>query len=347
MKYRILTAILLTGFAVASAQVASHAPTSVASHNTSPGTMGSPPPSTITAPTGKTVATVNGTVLTDKDLLREMYAIFPYARQHNGFPKAQEAGIRQGALEMIIFEELVYQEAVRRKLTIPPAKIDQAEAAYKQQFESPQQFQQYMQQEMHGSRQQLRAQIQRSLLIDQLLKQEVADKSAVSPAELKAYYDKNAARFAVPESYTFQSISIVPPMKPTDTQAKEARKKADDALKQAKATKSYEDFGLLAEKISEDDYRVNMGDHKVAPKEGLPPQIIKAFQSMKAGEVSGLIQIESAYTIVRLNAHTLAHKQSFEEVKVQLKVELQKQKFEQTRVSFAKTLRSKAKIQVA
>ncbi len=56
-------------------------------------------------PTGKPVAKVNGTVLTDRDLLREMYAIFPYAKQHNGFPKAQEAGIRQGALEMIIFEE--------------------------------------------------------------------------------------------------------------------------------------------------------------------------------------------------------------------------------------------------
>ena len=47
-----------------------------------------------------------------------MFAIFPYAKQHNGFPKAQEAAIRQGALEMIIFEELVYQEAGRRKLTI-------------------------------------------------------------------------------------------------------------------------------------------------------------------------------------------------------------------------------------
>ncbi len=64
------------------------------------------------------MARVNGAVLTDRDLLREMYAIFPYAKQHNGFPKAQEAAIRQGALEMIIFEELVYQEAVRRKLTI-------------------------------------------------------------------------------------------------------------------------------------------------------------------------------------------------------------------------------------
>src|SRR5438270_13814855 len=61
---------------------------------------------------GRPVARVNGAVLTDRDLLREMYSIFPYARQHNGsFPKAMEADIRKGALKMIEFEEMVYQEA--------------------------------------------------------------------------------------------------------------------------------------------------------------------------------------------------------------------------------------------
>ena len=300
----------------------------------------------ITQPTGKAVAKVNGVVLTDKDLLREMYAIFPYAKQHNGFPKGQEAGIREGALQMIIFEEMVYQEAQRRHMSIPAAQITKAEAAYKQQFESPDQFQQYMKQEMNGSEQKFRQTIERSLLIDQLLKQEVDNRSAVTPAELKAYYDKNSARFQVPDSYSFQSISIVPPLKDTPDQAKEARKKAEEALKQAKATKNYEQFGLLAEKISEDDYRVNMGDHKVTPADKLPPQVINAFKTMKAGDVSGLIQIETAYTVVRLNAHTPAHKQSFEEVKGQLKEELQKQKYEQLRVNLAKQLRSKSKIEV-
>ncbi len=77
---------------IASAQVASHAPTQLAKTN-APSAMQTQP---IMQPTGKAVAKVNGVVLTDKDLLREMYAIFPYARQHNGFPKAQEAGIRAG-----------------------------------------------------------------------------------------------------------------------------------------------------------------------------------------------------------------------------------------------------------
>lgn len=334
---RTICAALLAASIAASAQVASHAPTAPKS---APAQVAPPQVS------DKPVARVNGAVLTDRDLLREMYAIFPYARQHNGFPKAQEASIRQGALEMIIFEELVYQEAERRKITIPAEQINRAEAEFKKQFNSPEQYQQYMQSEMRGSERQLRQQIERSLLIEKLLKAEVEVKSAVSLAEVRAYYDKNGARFQLPESFSFQSISIVPPLKPTAEQAKDAQKRANEALRQAKAATSYQDFGLLAEKISEDDYRVNMGDHKMVSRDKLPPQVIKALLAMQAGQVSGLIQIESAYTIIRLNAHTPARKQSFDEVKGDLKTELQKAKYEKLRSSLAKQLRAKAKIEV-
>jgi parvulin-like peptidyl-prolyl isomerase len=339
MKHQLpIGALLLVALSAASAQVASHAPTAVANTTAAQASA--------LQVSDKPVARVNGAVLTDHDLLREMYAIFPYAQQHNGFPKAQEAAIRQGALEMIIFEELVYQEAVRRKLTVPPEKLNRAEADFRKQFNSPDQYQQYLQAEMHGSPQQVRQQIQRSLLIEQLLKSDVENRSAVTLAEVKAYYDRNPARFQQPESFSFQSISVVPPLKPTAAQAKEAQKHAEDALRQAKATKSYQDFGLLAEKISEDDFRVNMGDHKVIGRDKLPPQIVKAFLAMQPGQVSGLIQIESAYSIVRLNAHTATKKRSLEEVKSDLKVELQKSKYEKLRSGLAKQLRAKAKIEV-
>jgi len=70
---------------------------------------------------------------------------------------------------------------------------------------------------------------------------------------------------------------------------------------------------------------VNMGDHKVIARDKLPPQIVKAFTTMQPGQVSGLIQIETAYTIVRLNAHNPASKQSLQEVKADLKEEFAKE----------------------
>jgi len=68
---------------------------------------------------------------------------------------------------------------------------------------------------------------------------------------------------------------------------------------------------------------------------------------MQPGQVSGLIQIENAYTIVRLNAHTPARKKPFAEVKNDLTTELQKSKYEKLRSSLGKQLRAKAKIEMA
>jgi len=201
---------------------------------------------------------------------------------------------------------------------------------------------------MHGSRQALRKQIQRSLMIEQVLKGEVEEKSVVSLAEVKAYYDKNPARFQQGESFNFQSISILPPRdgKASADVVKENRKRAEEALRQAQATKSYQEFGLLAEKISEDDFRVNMGDHKAVSREQLPPQFIQAASAMQAGQVSGLIQIENAFTIFRLNAHNPPRKQNLADVKANLRVELQKSKYERLRSNLAKSLRAKAKIEI-
>jgi parvulin-like peptidyl-prolyl isomerase len=352
MKYKLCVVFLLVSALAVAGQVASHAPTAVARQSSTASPEAAPPVDAQSAGQvnlqvqDKPVARVNGAVLTDRDLLREMFEIFPYARQHNGFPKAQEAAIRQGALQMIIFEELVYQEARRRQLTVSPQRLSQAEADFRKQFSTPDDYQQFMQVEMRGSRKVLREKIERSLLIERVLKTDVEAKAVVSLAEAKAYYDKNPTRFQQAESFSLQTISILPPRNAGPEQAKEARRRAEDALRQAKATKSYQDFGLLAEKISEDDFRVNMGDHHDVPREKLPPQVVQAGLAMQPGQVSDLIQIENAYTIIRLNAHNPAKERSFEKVKSDLRTELQKSKYEKLRSALDKQLRAKAKVEV-
>jgi peptidyl-prolyl cis-trans isomerase SurA len=107
---------LLMVFAAASAQVASHAPTVFTQ-------APAQAPATSAPTANKPIVRVNGSILTEADLVREEYAIFPYARQHNGIPKDLTPQVRDGAMKMIVFEELVYQEALRRKMTVPPSKM--------------------------------------------------------------------------------------------------------------------------------------------------------------------------------------------------------------------------------
>jgi peptidyl-prolyl cis-trans isomerase SurA len=304
------------------------------------------PASLMPQPTGKPVARVNGVVLTDRDLMREMYTMFPYARQHNGeVPPELQPQIRQGALQMIVFEELLYQEAVRRQMTIPPAKLKAAETDFRSQFSTPAEYKQFLNSEFQGSQKALDDKIRRSLLIDAMLKAEVDAKSTVSLAETKAYYDKTPARFEYPEAFSIQTISFLPPQKPTQENLKEQRKRAEDALKQARATKNYEQFGMLAEKVSEDDYRVMMGDHKAVARAKLAPQVVQALLSIKSGEVTDIIQVEQAFTIVRLNQHILAGKMKFADVKESLQKELEKKKLNEVRAALDTRLRKTAKVE--
>lgn len=317
-------------------QVASHAPTSAV-----------PTAAATVQPAGNPVARVNGAILTDRDLQREIFTIFPYARQHGGtVPKELEPDIRKGALQMIIFEELVYQEAQRRKISIPPARMSRAEADLRKQFLSEEDYKSFLQVEFKGSQQAMREKIRRSLMIEQLLKAEVDSKSAVSLAEAKAYYDKNPTSFEYPETFAIQTISLVPPEQATPSQVQEARKRAGETLPKAKATKTYEEFGLLAEKVSEDDYRVMMGDHKPLARGQLAPAVLEALLKLQPGQVTDVIQVDNISTIVRLNKHVVAGKRKFEEVKGQLIKQLEKTKTNQIRANLDKKLKQNAKIEV-
>lgn len=326
------------GLVFSQAPVASHAATIFKPANVQK------PASAAPQMTARPVVRVNGSVLTDADLLREEYAIFPYARQHNGIPKDLAPQIRDGALKMIIFEELVYQEALHRKIGISPAKLERAQDDFRKQFHSPEEFNAFLQSEFHGSQQLLEGKIRRSLLIDALLKTEVENKSTASAAEAKAFFDKNAARFTHPEMFTFQSISVLPPDKATAAQLKDARTRADNALRQAKATKSAEEFGLLAEKISDDDYRVMMGQHKPVAADELPPQVAKTLAALQPNQISDLIQVDQAWAIVRLQERKPAGKPKFEDVKATIEKNLQDAKRNQLRAALDKKLRETAKI---
>jgi parvulin-like peptidyl-prolyl isomerase len=336
MKFKVsICAILLASLIAASAQVSSHSQPSSGS-----------PAVQVKAPSGKPVARVNGVALTDKDLLREELLIFPYAKQHGGaIPADMEPGIRKGALQMIIFEELVYQDAQRRGISIAPEKLRQSQAEFRRQFDSAAEYKQFLQAEFQGNEQLLREKIKRSLLIEKVLSVEVEKKAVVTLADIKLYYQKNPARFAYPESFAIQTISVIPPEKATATQLKEAKKRAEEAYRQAKATKNAEEFGLLAEKISEDDYRVMMGDHKWVSRDKMPPEMLGPALKMQNGQMSQLIQVGQNYVIFRMNRHIPAGKTPFAEVKDKLRVDMEKQKTNAIRAAFNKKLQQSAKVE--
>jgi parvulin-like peptidyl-prolyl isomerase len=77
----------------------------------------------------------------------------------------------------------------------------------------------------------------------------------------------------------------------------------------------------------------------------MPPAVVKTMAAMKVGEVSDLLQVDQAFTIVRLQEHALAGKARFEEVKDQLAKDMQQNKTNELRSALDKKLREHAKIE--
>jgi parvulin-like peptidyl-prolyl isomerase len=72
---------------------------------------------------------------------------------------------------------------------------------------------------------------------------------------------------------------------------------------------------------------------------------VTALRAMKPDDVSDLIQLEQAYTIVRLQVHTPAGKAKFQDVKAKLEKELPQTKKNQLRAALDKKLRQNAKVE--
>jgi parvulin-like peptidyl-prolyl isomerase len=89
-----------------------------------------------------------------------------------------------------------------------------------------------------------------------------------------------------------------------------------------------------------------MGDHKSVARAQFAPSVVQALLAIQPGQITDIIQIDQAYTIVRLNNHIFAGKTKFAAVEDQLRKELESKKTNQLRASLDRTLRGKSKVEV-
>ena len=85
---------------------------------------------------------------------------------------------------------------------------------------------------------------------------------------------------------------------------------------------------------------------QVATLHNLPPAVVTALLVMQPGQVSDVVEFDkNSFTILRLNVHTPAGTQNFEDVQQALRERLQKEKSEQLRSALATSLSRNAKIE--
>jgi parvulin-like peptidyl-prolyl isomerase len=291
------------------------------------------------------VARVNGAGLLQRDLQHEMQTLFPYSDVHRGrVPGPYSAEVRQRALQQIIFDELVHQEALRRKMTVSATIYADILQQARSRFPSQTEYEAYAARE-YGSTRNFEKQLRRGILIALLVDREITQKARMTDAQIRQFYSANKKRFLKPESVWVQSISFNFPEKATPAQGAQARQRAESILPKARATKSFEEFGVLAEKYSEDDWRIMMGDHRWLHRGRLPSAVEDVAFRLKKDETSEIIETSEAFVIIRVNGKQAPTRIPYSQVSKSLREDMEKTKLVELRAPVEQRLRSRYKVE--
>ncbi len=292
------------------------------------------------------IASVNGVVLKQAELDEEMQLLFPYYSIHGGrVPPSAEAEIRQRAMQSVVQHELIFQEARRRGLQVPELTWQKRLRQLRQGFVSKQAYEAAATKK-YGSVTEFERRLRRSMLIEQLWDVEVTRKSVITADAARTYYLSHKAKYVRPDAVWLQTITVKFPKNSSAEQKKAARDIAEQILVKAKGAKNYEEFGSLAEQLSQDDWRVMMGDHKWVHRGSVTPDIEPTLFALKAGETSGLVESSEGYLIMRANDRQRSRQMSFAEMSAAIRQQLEKDKREKRAKEFEMLLRGKADIDV-
>ena len=168
----------------------------------------------------------------------------------------------------------------------------------------------------------------------------------VSQQELQAYYDQHRDEFRVPEQVNVRQILIKTPLPGADGKVDQkgiddARKKADDVLRQLKAGAKFED---LAKKYSEDPSGKSGGSIGWIKRGGFPvPEVDKAAFSLPKGGTSDVINAGYAFVILLVEDKQDAHLKTLAEVKDQIEPIIKQQKAQQVADAAASALVAQAR----
>jgi peptidyl-prolyl cis-trans isomerase C len=179
-----------------------------------------------------------------------------------------------------------------------------------------------------------------SLQRDKLIESEMTNKD-VKDEEVKKFYDDNPQYFERPEQARVAHVLILTQGK-NEEELAAAKTKIEDILKKAKAG---EDFAALGKQYSEDPGSKDQGGEYTFPRGQMVPAFEESAFKLKDGEISGVVETEYGYHILKKLEHLEALKQPFDEVKKQIKEHLTRQKYGQFWENYSKTMRDEAKIE--
>ena len=186
-----------------------------------------------------------------------------------------------------------------------------------------------------------RQQVKERLIISILRRQEVGDRVKVSPRLIRETYDARTEQYRTDEKIRLSMIMLN-----KGATARDAEVKRTEAEKILEQLKNGEDFAGIAKASSEGIKAAEGGDMGWNKPGDLRSELAAAVASLKPGEISGIVETDEEFYILKLEDHKDAGMVPFEEVRQSIDDELKQQEGERLYTAWTERLRRKYYVQV-
>ena len=251
-----------------------------------------------TAAKGEVLARVNGKVITTEEFKKEQENLPPYLKA-----SLEDMEGKKKFLDNLVTRELILQKAKKTGLDKDASVISKLE------------------------------EIEKTLLIEALLKKEIEGKAAFTEKEAEEYYNSHKDEFKDGEKVKVSHIMV------------KTEKEAGDILKKLGKKERFE---KLAKKYSIGPTASKGGDLGYIERgaTGVPEFEDAAFKLKKAGELSPVVSAGSAFHIIKFFERKDAEAQTFDKVKDKIITTQAKKKQKELFESFVSSLKKEAKLEI-
>jgi parvulin-like peptidyl-prolyl isomerase len=247
------------------------------------------------------------------------------------------------ALEKLIEEKLIDQEAKRAGIKVAAKEIDGAIEEIKRRNSATQEDLEKALARDGLTLEAFKKEIERKMIRSRLIQYAVKVEPNVGEKELREFYLKNSDRYKTEESYRPGHILFKVPKEATPEEVREIRAKCQKVQAKLKAG---EDFGEMALLYSEDISSKDKGDLGVFKKGELLPVLEREALRLKVGEMSGIVRTDYGFHLIKLLERRGGHPLPFDEIKDKIRQDYLDREFEKNLKQYLEALKTKSIIEI-
>ncbi|MFA5144376.1 MAG: peptidylprolyl isomerase, partial [Candidatus Omnitrophota bacterium] len=222
------------------------------------------------SPNDKVLVKVSNSVITVGDFNSRIEKLPPYYK--NMVEKNKKR-----YLEEMIAEKLFYEEALRKGIN------NDKEVA------------------------EILREAKKKIVITKLIKNEIEDKTKVSEAQIRAFYEANKDKLKTPEMWRASHILVA------------TEEEANNVLQELKSGAKFEDLARARSKDATAERGGDIGNFRAGQ---LVPEFEKATIALNVGELSGVVHTKFGYHIIKLTDKKAPGVQTYEKAKPLIETEL-------------------------